>query len=132
MLRSARVLLAVAATGSAAACGSSQASDLSVTAAHVLEGDVAAVTVAATARDPAHLATAMTRLRADVLAQQRSGGLTPARAARILAAGARVAQDVGSPPLPEVTHAPTSTPHGTHGGQGDGHGEGDRGGGGGD
>lgn len=89
---------------SVSSCGE-QKPELSSAAAQVLSADVDAVTAAARAGDAAKLQQALRNLRVHVEEQQEAGQLSPARASTILAAGARVALDVGIPP-PKVVVSP--------------------------
>lgn len=108
-------------------CGSDE--DLSAAAERVLQADVKAVETAARAGNRAGLQSALARLRTHVEEQQAKGEVSQERAARILAAGARVALDVGLPrPAPVAT---PSRPPATGGdGEGDGKGDGKKGSGG--
>lgn len=90
-------------------CGEQEQPEISPQAAQVLAADVDAVTAAARAGDATALQEALKTLRAHVDAQQESGDLSSDRAARILAAGARVALDVGAP-APEVVVSPVPVP----------------------
>lgn len=89
---------------SVSSCGQ-QRPEISSAAAKVLSADVDAATAAARAGDAVKLQQALRNLRVHVEEQQKAGELSPARASRILAAGARVALDVGIPP-PEVVRVP--------------------------
>lgn len=89
---------------SVSGCGE-QKPEISSVAAKVLSADVDAVTAAARAGDAAKLQQALRNLRVHVEEQQNAGQLSPARASTILAAGARVALDVGIPP-PKVIVSP--------------------------
>jgi hypothetical protein len=85
-------------------CGSSPSSDLSASAATVLQKDAAALAAAATSGNGSAVQAAVATLRADVGAQRAHNGLSAARAARVLAAAAKVAADVPAPvPTPVVT-----------------------------
>ena len=108
------------------ACGSAPArSDLSAAAASLLQKDTATMTAAARAGDGSAVQAALVTLRRDVAAQRTSGGLSAARADRVLAAAAQVAADV---PAPVASPAPAPTPPGNgygkdkhgNGGGGDG------------
>lgn len=89
---------------SVSSCGQ-QKPEISPAAAKVLNADVDAVTAAARAGDAVKLQQALRSLRVHVEEQQKAGEVTPARASTILAAGARVALDVGIPP-PKVVVSP--------------------------
>lgn len=89
------------------ACGDGH-SDLTDAATRVLQHDVDGVTAAATAGDVGRVQQALQQLRRDVARQQHDGGLSAARAARILAASTRVGSDVSRPPSPGPT--PTAPP----------------------
>lgn len=107
----ARTAVAVLAAVVLVACGAQERSDISPQAAEVLAADVEAVTAAARAGDAAALQEALKTLRGHVDGQQESGDLSSARAARILAAGARVALDVGAPaPQVVVSTVPVPVP----------------------
>lgn len=71
----------------------------------MLNADVDAITTAAKAWDATAVQRALKRLRAHVEQQQKAGELTPARAERIIAAGARVALDAGIP-APQIIVSP--------------------------
>lgn len=96
-----RPLAALAVTGALlvglSGCGSDEP-EISPAAAKVLAADVDAITAAARAKDAAQVQAALKTLRAHVDEQQESGELSADRASRILAAGAKVALDVGVPP----------------------------------
>lgn len=79
------------------ACGRQDDPDISLEAATVLGADVDAITAAARAKDAAKVQEALKTLRTHVDEQQALGDLNTERASRILAAGARVALDVGVP-----------------------------------
>lgn len=89
---------------SVSSCGQQDA-DISPAAAEVLSADVDSVTVAARAGDAAKVQLALRTLGVHVAQQQKSGDLSPARASTILAAGARVALNLGAPP-PRVVVKP--------------------------
>ena len=111
-------------------CGGGH-TDLSDTAARVLQHDVDVVTAAATAGDVGRVQRALQQLRGDVAQQQHHGGLSAARAARILAAGTRVGFDVSGPPSPGLTRPatpPTAPAAGHRTGNGGGRDSGARGG----
>ena len=119
-------------------CGGDH-SDLSDAAARVLQHDVDGITAAATAGDAGRVQLALRQLRGDVARQQQHGGLSAARAARILAAGTRVGFDVSRRPSPGPTRpaTPPTAPAAKHrngngGGHDSGAGGGDGGGDGGD
>lgn len=89
---------------SASSCGA-QNPEMSSASAKVLGADVDAVTAAARAGDAAKVQQALRTLGVHVAEQQKAGELSAARASTILAAGARVALDVGVPP-PRVVVSP--------------------------
>lgn len=91
------------------ACAQQDGTEISPQAAQVLAADVDAVTAAARAGDAAALQEALKVLHGHVDAQQESGDLSSDRAARILAAGARVALDVGAP-APQVVISTVPVP----------------------
>ncbi len=103
------VALLLSAVTGLGACGGQEGTEISPQAAKILGSDVDAVEAAARAGDAAKLQQALTALREHVDAQQRSGDLSSARASQILAAGARVALDVGVPP-PVVVVSPSPVP----------------------
>lgn len=94
------VLLGTALSG----CGGSS-SDLTSSAATVLQRDAAALKAAALAHDGARVQAALAVLRRDVAAQRAEQGLSADRADRVLAAAALVAGDV-PPPAPVTTPSP--------------------------
>ena len=98
--------------------------DLTDAAARVLQHDVNGITAAATAGDAGRVQLALQQLWADVAREQQHGGLSPARAARILAAGTRVGFDVSGPPSagPTPPATPPTAPAAKHrNGNGGGH-----------
>ena len=103
------VALLLSAVTGLSACGGQEGTEISPQAVKILGSDVDAVEAAARAGDAAKLQQALTALREHVDAQQRSGDLSSARASQILAAGARVALDVGVPP-PVVVVSPSPVP----------------------
>ena len=84
--------------------------DLSDAAARVLQHDVNGVTAAASAGDPKRVEAALQQLRVDVARQHQDGELSAARAARILAAGARIRLDISGPPTPSPRPTPGEVP----------------------
>lgn len=92
-------------------CGASPSTDLSASAATVLQKDAAALAAAARAGNGSAVRAAVAQLRTDVAAQRAHDGLSAARAARVLAAAAQIAADVPVP-VPAVKPAvtPTATP----------------------
>ncbi len=126
-----RALALVLGAAVLAGCGSTPPprSDLSAGAAALLQKDTAAMTAAARAGDGSAVQTALATLRRDVAAQRASGGLSAARADRVLAAAAQVAADVPAP-VPSPTLSPTPPADGNGKGK-DKHPKGDNGGNGG-
>lgn len=97
MRRGTGALVAALLVVTVAGCGQQPEPDISAQAAKVLGADVDAITAAARAKDATKVQQALKTLRGHVDAQQASGELSPERASQILAAGARVAIDVGVP-----------------------------------
>lgn len=91
----------------AGCAGSSARSDLSASAASVLQRDAAVLAAAARAHDGLRVQAAVAALRRDVEAQRARQGLSAERADRVLSAAALVAADV---PPPAPTPAPTPVP----------------------
>ena len=108
--RRAAAFVGVAVLGSAllAGCGNGTSSDLSGAAASLLQRDADALATAARLGDGTAVQAALATLRRDVAAQQAGGGLSAARAQRVLAAGTAVATDVPAP-KPTVSARPVAT-----------------------
>lgn len=85
-------------------------SQLSDSAAAILQKDAGALSSAARAGNAAAVTAALAALRRDVDVQRTAGGLTGARADSILAAAGRVAADqvVPAAPRPSATTAPVA------------------------
>lgn len=104
-----RLLLALLTAALLAGCGGAQETGLTPAAAGVLGKDVDAITSAARADDATRVQELLLQLREDVERLQADGELSEARGARVLAAAARVATDVGAPE-PEVVVTPAPAP----------------------
>jgi hypothetical protein len=111
-----------AAAGAAAAlllagCGGGLSSPtLNAEASGVLRQDVAQVETAARTGSAASLDAAAKQLRADLVAQQRTGAVSSARAAAILAQVTAVLADaIAARPAPTAAPSPTATPRRTPG-----------------
>lgn len=101
------ILPAIVVITVATGCGSGD--DLSDGAATALQADVAAVSAAVRASDPAKARTALTALREEVSKQLAAGAISGDRAREILTAAGDVAADLPAP-KPTATRSPTPKP----------------------